>query len=110
MSIGTFFRISRNENAGYGIAGARQLQVCVRTGLRLLGEINFNSTFRGDITMADKIEVCMCDKCGNEAEMTISCQLVDVREPSGEVLKKQKETRTCKVCGNEADMIIDFGD
>ena len=29
--------------------------------------------------MADKVEVCMCEKCGNEAEMTISCQWVDVQ-------------------------------
>ncbi len=50
----------------------------------------------------------MCEKCGNEAEMVVSCQWVDVRVPSGEVKKRQKETWTCKVCGNEADMIIDF--
>jgi hypothetical protein len=58
--------------------------------------------------MADKVEVCMCDKCGNEAEMTISCQMVEVKTEAGATQKKQKETRTCKVCGNEADMIIDF--
>ncbi len=56
----------------------------------------------------EKVEVCHCEKCGNEAEMTISCKTVDVRTPSGEIAKKQRETRTCKVCGNEADMIIDF--
>ncbi len=28
-----------------------------------------------------KVEVCMCDKCGNEAEMTITCTMVDVRPP-----------------------------
>ena len=69
----------------------------------------FNQTQK-EIEMADKVEVCMCEKCGNEAEMTVSCQWVDVETPTGEVQKKQKETRTCKVCGNEADMIIDFGD
>lgn len=58
--------------------------------------------------MADKVEVCMCDKCGNEAEMTIKCEMVDVQNPAGEVKQKKKETHTCKVCGNEADMIIDF--
>jgi hypothetical protein len=52
----------------------------------------------------------MCEKCGNEAEMTISCQWIETQGPAGETSKKQKETRTCKVCGNEADMIIDFGD
>jgi hypothetical protein len=50
----------------------------------------------------------MCEKCGNEAEMTISCQWVGVQAATGKTQKKQKETRTCKVCGNEADMIIDF--
>ncbi|MGA2229123.1 MAG: hypothetical protein ABSH41_32205 [Syntrophobacteraceae bacterium] len=58
--------------------------------------------------MAHKVEVCMCEKCGNEAEMTISCQWVGVQAATGKTQKKQKETRTCKVCGNEADMIIDF--
>ena len=58
--------------------------------------------------MADKIEVCHCEKCGNEAEMTISCEMVDVKASSGKVEQKKRETRTCKVCGNEADMIIDF--
>jgi hypothetical protein len=42
--------------------------------------------------------------------MTITCQLIDVEEPSGAKIKKQKETRTCTVCSNEADMIIDFGE
>ena len=61
--------------------------------------------------MVDKrVEVCNCEKCGNEAEMTITCKLIEVEEPSGVKAKKQQETRTCTVCGNEADMIIDFGE
>lgn len=59
--------------------------------------------------MAEKKEVCMCDKCGNEAEMTITCQLIEVPE-GGKIKKKEKQTRTCTVCGNEADIIIDFDD
>ncbi len=55
-----------------------------------------------------KVETCMCEKCGNEAEMTIVCTMVDVETPTGKVEQKKKESRTCKVCGNEADMIIDF--
>lgn len=55
-----------------------------------------------------RVETCMCDKCGNEAEMTISCKMVDIETAPGKVEQKKKETRTCKVCGNEADMIIDF--
>ncbi len=60
--------------------------------------------------MTEKIEVCTCEKCGNEAEMTVSCELVEIKKPSGEVKKAERQTRTCKVCGNEADMIIDFDD
>jgi hypothetical protein len=58
--------------------------------------------------MAESVEVCLCEKCGNEAEMTIACQTVHIQTASGEVKEKQRETRTCKVCGNEADLIIDF--
>ncbi|NSW88037.1 MAG: hypothetical protein HPY84_17175 [Syntrophobacteraceae bacterium] len=57
--------------------------------------------------MAEKREVCHCEKCGNEAEMTIVCELIEVPE-AGVQKKKEKQTRTCTVCGNEADMIIDF--
>lgn len=60
--------------------------------------------------MAEKREVCKCEKCGNEAEMVVTCELVDVADESGGKQQKQKETRTCTVCGNEADMIIDLGD
>jgi hypothetical protein len=58
--------------------------------------------------MAEKIEQCQCEKCGNEAEMVVTCQMIEVQTPSGETKKKQRETRTCKVCGNEADLIVDF--
>jgi hypothetical protein len=60
--------------------------------------------------MSEKREQCQCTKCGNEAEMIVTCELVDITEPSGAVKKKEKQTRVCTVCGNEADMIIDFGD
>jgi hypothetical protein len=43
--------------------------------------------------MADKVEVCMCEKCGNEAEMTISCQWVDVQAASGEIQKKTERNQ-----------------
>jgi len=58
--------------------------------------------------MAETIEVCHCEKCGNEAEMTISCRMIEVQTASGETRSTQRETRICKVCGNEADLIIDF--
>ncbi len=58
--------------------------------------------------MIEKVEQCHCEKCGNEAEMTVTCQLIEVETASGEKKKQQRETRVCKVCGNEADMIVDF--
>ncbi len=60
--------------------------------------------------MTERREVCKCEKCGNEAEMTITCELVEVPVSPNVVKKKQRETRVCSVCGNEADMIIDFGE
>ena len=60
--------------------------------------------------MTKEIEVCMCQKCGNEAEMNVSFQTSQMQTPYGEIWNKQKETRKCKVCGNEAETIIDFGD
>ncbi|MBM4272635.1 MAG: hypothetical protein FJ139_10865 [Deltaproteobacteria bacterium] len=56
-----------------------------------------------------KVIECHCENCGNEANMTVTCKLVDVVEPSGAKVKKQLETRVCTECGNEANMIIDFG-
>jgi len=73
-----------------------------------------DTEFKVEGAMADKVvcwvEVSTCEKCGNEAEMSICLQLSQVQTPYGEIWKKQKETRTCQVCGNEAEMIIDFGD
>lgn len=60
--------------------------------------------------MSEKREVCTCTKCGNEAEMVVTCELVDIEEAPGKTAKKEKQTRKCTVCGNEADMIIDFDD
>ncbi|MCG6536067.1 MAG: hypothetical protein L7F78_15550 [Syntrophales bacterium LBB04] len=58
--------------------------------------------------MAEKRENCFCTKCGNEAEMIVTCEFIEVEESPGTSKKKQKETRTCTTCGNEADMVIDF--
>jgi hypothetical protein len=64
--------------------------------------------------MAEKtqtIEVCKCEKCGNEAEMTVTCELVPVTDPekreSG-VQEQEKRSFTCTHCGNEAEMLIDL--
>lgn len=58
--------------------------------------------------MVAKKEVCSCTNCGNEAEMIVTCELVDVEESPGVSKRKQKETRKCTLCGNEADMIVDL--
>ncbi len=43
-------------------------------------------------------EVCMCEHCGNEAEMIITCTYEE---------SKKRESRKCSVCGNEANMILE---
>ena len=60
-----------------------------------------------------KKQVCKCEKCGNEAEMVVTCMLEDpdagtapVSEDQGK--KKVKGTGTCSHCGNEADMWVDL--
>ncbi len=58
--------------------------------------------------MTEKREVCKCTKCGNEAEMIITCEWVDTEVSPGVAKQRQKETRKCTLCGNEADMIIDM--
>jgi hypothetical protein len=72
--------------------------------------MNVSSNARGEVTMTTTVrkEVCSCEKCGNEAEMTITCELVEVPVAPSVVKKQKKETHVCSVCGNEADMIIDF--
>jgi len=58
-----------------------------------------------------KREVCKCENCGNEAEMVVTCELVDVedevKKASG-VKKQEKRSFTCTKCGSEADMIVDL--
>ena len=66
-------------------------------------------------------QVCHCDKCGNEAEMEITCQLLPEDE-EGAVEKKdvkisneKKEGAVpghavCKNCGSEADIWLDMSE
>jgi len=58
-------------------------------------------------------QVCACENCGNEAEMVVTCQLVEVEEAEKKkkdprVPPKIKGTGTCTNCGNEADMWVDL--
>ncbi|MFP4452137.1 MAG: hypothetical protein ACLFPI_02075 [Desulfobacterales bacterium] len=65
-------------------------------------------------------QVCYCEKCGSEAEMMITCELVPEESgpASGEKQvhlsdKKSPDSvpghTVCTNCGAEADMWVDFG-
>ncbi len=66
----------------------------------------------------EKKQLCKCENCGNEAEMTFVCTLPDAdveTEPKPEpkpepkkIPEQVKGTATCTSCGNEADMWIDL--
>lgn len=61
-------------------------------------------------------QVCKCEKCGNEAEMIVTCTLPDAPEPeensTGNTAQAPKQRvkghATCTHCGNEADMWVDL--
>ncbi|MCP3950664.1 MAG: hypothetical protein GY697_00355 [Desulfobacterales bacterium] len=61
-------------------------------------------------------QVCKCEKCGNEAEMVVTCSLADEQAPAASAPAhehthepvKVKGTATCTSCGNEADMWVDL--
>ena len=63
-------------------------------------------------------QVCTCEKCGNEAEMIITCSLEPVETDSqkeaaaGEgTVKARKKIpghATCTHCGNEAEILVDL--
>ncbi len=60
-----------------------------------------------------KTMVCMCEKCGNEAEMTIKCEEMvppAATGPSccGPRKKQMKRSIVCTQCGGEADLIVDL--
>ncbi|MGA8571361.1 MAG: hypothetical protein ACLP7A_00490 [Desulfobaccales bacterium] len=53
--------------------------------------------------------VCYCEKCGNEAEMTIKCEKIkETGLPPGEPGKPRPRTLVCTRCGAEADLIYDY--
>ncbi len=62
--------------------------------------------------MITRTEVCHCEKCGNEAEMTVKCEEVVVEPLKPPAIPRQvkqvKRTVVCTKCGNEADMIVDY--
>jgi hypothetical protein len=55
----------------------------------------------------EKTVVCRCDNCGNEAEMTIKCEVVAPPQAPG-APEQLKRTLVCTRCGNEADLLVDY--
>ncbi len=66
-------------------------------------------------------QVCHCDKCGNEAEMEITCQLVpdmdeaDLEKKNVKISGQKKEGAipghaVCSHCGSEADIWLDIAE
>ena len=64
-------------------------------------------------------QVCKCEKCGNEAEMVVTCTLADTDTASSDAAPEEapvhshaktrvKGTGTCSTCGNEADVWVDL--
>lgn len=55
--------------------------------------------------MEERREVCVCENCGNEAEMIIKCYYVKADDRPEAVQKK--EVKVCSICGNEANLIVE---
>jgi hypothetical protein len=63
-------------------------------------------------------QVCKCEKCGNEAEMQITC-ILEIDEEVAAPVESKKTTEdadarkkvqghgVCSHCGNEADLWVD---
>ena len=59
-----------------------------------------------------RVEVCKCENCGNEGEMTVTCELVEVptapKKAAKPAKKQEIKSFTCTKCGNEAEMVVDL--
>ncbi len=62
-------------------------------------------------------QVCTCENCGSEAEMTITCSWVPEEHETAKIKMKPdkddsaqevKGQAECSHCGNEADVWIDI--
>ena len=59
-------------------------------------------------------QMCECTNCGNEAEMTVTCNLVEekVEEAAPKIVPeakgKTKGHAVCTHCGGEADIWVDY--
>jgi ribosomal protein S14 len=67
----------------------------------------------------EKKQVCRCENCGNEAEMSFTCTLPEhdhdtekvedhAQQQPPDKKRQVKGSAVCEHCGNEADMWIDL--
>ena len=54
--------------------------------------------------------VCRCDRCGNEAEMTVKCEVAAPPRKSCSAVKEIKRTLVCTRCGNEVDLLVGYAE
>ena len=59
-------------------------------------------------------QICECTNCGNEAEMSVTCNLVEetVEKVAPKIVPKAKGKAeghaVCSHCGGEADIWVDY--
>lgn len=53
-------------------------------------------------------KACVCEHCGDEASMTITCELPPEAPTKKETEKKLKGHVHCEHCGSEADIWLDL--
>lgn len=58
--------------------------------------------------MADERTVCVCTDCGNEANMILACNKVEVGTGLGKIDTLEEDEENCRVCRDEANMILNF--
>ena len=51
---------------------------------------------------------CTCENCGDEASMTITCELPPEAPKGKKIEEKLKGHVHCEHCGNEADIWLDM--
>ncbi len=59
-----------------------------------------------------KTIACLCQRCGNEAEMTVKCEEVVPEKLSRATPPREQLKRSvvCTRCGSEADLIVDYAE
>ena len=74
----------------------------------------YSTKSEGNITMPERVfkHTCECEKCGNEAEMEITCTIDAQQTESPKVVSEGQGTTkgyaVCSHCGGEADIWLDI--